>query len=143
MPEKYSLRRKTRRSVSLIYYLSACLGGPTPYFPPLLPLTSNVWDVRPRTSAPRYRCIDAPTLTALLGFANTDGLRAGLREWVDAALAKGELTRHPPWTQSFAIGQRAYLNIIAAALKASHLGRDIRNEDNCLTLREEADSYDA
>jgi len=91
----------------------------------------------------RYRCIDVQTLTTILGFANTDGLRGGLREWVDAALAKGELARHPPWTQSVAIGQRAYLNVIAAALKASHPGRDIRNEDNCLTLREEADSYNA
>jgi putative transposase len=94
-----------------------------------------------QTLPPRYRCIDVPTLTTLLGFANTDGLRAELREWVDATLAKGELARHPPWTESVAIGQHAYLNAIAAALKASHPGRDIRNEDNCLTLREEADSY--
>ena len=89
----------------------------------------------------RYRCIDVPALTTLLGFSNTDSLRSGMREWINQALANGELTRQPAWTESIAVGQSTYLSSVADALKASHPGREIRNKDDCLYLREHAVTY--
>jgi putative transposase len=89
----------------------------------------------------RYRCIDVQALAALLGFADTDRLRKGLREWVNQALAKGSLVRQPAWTQSIAVGQRDYLDEIEGKLKVSHPGRVIEETGDCLCLREEPNAY--
>ena len=89
----------------------------------------------------RYRCIDVPALAALLGFANADGLRDGLREWVGQAIAKGELKRDPVWTMSIAVGQRAYLEAIGRELQVDHPGRMIDGEEDGLFLREETGAY--
>ena len=89
----------------------------------------------------RYRCIDVPAIAALLGFADADSLRDGLREWVDQALVKGSLERHPAWTESIAVGQREYLDAIGRELKTSHPGRMIEGERDFLFLREEPNAY--
>jgi len=89
----------------------------------------------------RYRCVDVPALTALLGFADADNLRDGLREWVDQALANGSLERQPEWTQSIAVGQREYLDVIGRELKVSHPGRVIEGDGDTLFLREEPSAY--
>ena len=89
----------------------------------------------------RYRCIDVPALTAVLGFSDSDSLRNGLREWVDLALAKGHLKRHPEWTECIAVGQHEYLDAIERKLKASHPGRMIEGEGDNLSLREEPNAY--
>jgi putative transposase len=89
----------------------------------------------------RYRCIDIPALSALLGFSNVDGLREGLREWVGMAIEKGSLGRQPAWTQSIAVGQREYLDAIGDELKVSHPGRMVEGEGGYLFLREEPSPY--
>ena len=89
----------------------------------------------------RYRCIDVPALAALLGFSEADSLRDGLRAWVNQALAKGDLARHPAWTQSIAVGQREYLDTIGGELQASHPGRVIDGDGDILCLREEPNTY--
>jgi putative transposase len=89
----------------------------------------------------RYRCIDVPAVTALLGFADADSLRDGLREWVDLALAKSSLERQPAWTESIAVGQREYLDAIERELKVSHPGRMIEGQGDTLILREEPIAY--
>ena len=85
----------------------------------------------------RYRCIDVSTLSELLGFVDADGLRDGLRTWVELALAKGNLARDPAWTMSIAVGQRDYLDAIGRALKLRHPGRRIEGETDLCYLREE------
>jgi putative transposase len=89
----------------------------------------------------RYRCINVPAVAALLGFADAESLRDGLREWVDQALAKGSLERQPEWTQSIAVGQREYLDVIGRELKVSHPGRMIEGDGDILFLREEPGAY--
>jgi putative transposase len=89
----------------------------------------------------RYRCIDVPALATLMGIANVDSLRNGLREWVNQALANGDLERQPAWTQSVAVGQRDYLDVIGRDLKISHPGRVIEVEGDYLYLREEPNAY--
>jgi putative transposase len=89
----------------------------------------------------RYRCIDVATLAALLGFADADRLRDGLRERVNLALANGSLERQPAWTESIAVGQRKYLDAIERELKVSHPGRMIEGERDTLCLREEPSAY--
>ena len=89
----------------------------------------------------RYRCIDVPELATLLGFADANSLRDGLRAWVAAALSNGSLERQPAWTQSIAVGQREYLDEIEGKLKVSHPGRVIEGESDCLYLREEPYAY--
>lgn len=89
----------------------------------------------------RYRCIDVPALTALLGFADADRLRDGLRERVDLTLAQGNLSHQPAWTRSIAVGQREYLDAIERELKVSHPGRVIEGEEDYLFLREELGVY--
>jgi putative transposase len=89
----------------------------------------------------RYRCIDVPALAAILGFADADRLREGLREWVGQALAQGDLVRQPVWTESIAVGQRDYLDAIGRELNVSHPRRVIMGEGDTLCLREEPNSY--
>ena len=89
----------------------------------------------------RYRCIDVPALTALLGIADASSLRDQLREWVDVALASGDLDRQPVWTQSIAVGQRAYLDAIGHDLKITHPGRIVEGAPDILFLREEPNTY--
>ena len=89
----------------------------------------------------RYRCIDLAALSSLLGFADADSLRNGLREWVDQALAKGSPKRDPVWTQTIAVGQREYLDAIGNELKISHPGRVIETDEDCLFLREQPGAY--
>lgn len=89
----------------------------------------------------RYRCIDVPTLTTILGFTDSKTLRTSLRKRVDQALIEGKLDRNPTWTQSIAVGQREYLEKIAHKLKISHPGREIKCGDDCLFLREESGPY--
>jgi len=89
----------------------------------------------------RYRCIDVSSLTALLGFADVDCLREGLRGWVDQALATGHLARNPVWSESIAVGQQQYLDTIKRKLKISHPGRLIRDDGGYLFLREKPGAY--
>ena len=89
----------------------------------------------------RYRCIDVPALATLMCIANVDSLRDGLRKWVNQALANGDLERQPAWTQSVAVGQRDYLDVIGRDLKISHPGRVIEGEGDYLYLREEPNAY--
>ena len=89
----------------------------------------------------RYKRIDVATLTALLGFVDAESLRKGLRGWVDEALVTDVLERDPTWTQSIAVGQRQYLDVIRGKLKISHPGRVIESEGDHLFLREESASY--
>ena len=94
-----------------------------------------------QSSPERYRCIDVPTVAALLGFADANSLRSGLHERVDQALAKGSQTRCPAWTQSIAVGQREYLVAIQRELKISHPRHVIDGEEGCLFLREKQKTY--
>ena len=89
----------------------------------------------------RYRRIDVPALTALLGFADADSLRMGLRGWVEQALATGSLAREPVWTRSIAVGQRQFLDVIRCERKISHPGRLIGGEEQYLFLREDTGAY--
>jgi putative transposase len=89
----------------------------------------------------RYRCIDVPAVAALLGFADVDSLRSGLRERVDLALAQGSLGRQPAWTESIAVGQGEYLDAIERELKVSHPRRMIEGQGDTLFLREEPNAY--
>ena len=89
----------------------------------------------------RYRCIDVSSLTTLLGFADVDSLREGLRGWVDQALATGHLARNPVWSESIAVGQQQYLDTIRHAFKISHPGRLIGDNGGHLFLREEPGAY--
>jgi putative transposase len=94
-----------------------------------------------QSSPQRYRCINVPALAALLGFVDANSLRNGLREWVDVALAKGNLKRQPAWTQSIAVGQREYLDSIGDELKITHPGRKIEGNTDFLFLHEEPMRY--
>ena len=94
-----------------------------------------------QTLPKRYRCIDVAALSALLGFADADSLRDGLRTWVELALAKGNVARDPAWTMSIAVGQRDYLDAIGRELKLCHPGRMIEGEADLLFLREEPSAY--
>lgn len=89
----------------------------------------------------RYRRIDVAMLTALLGFADAESLRKGLRGSVDEAVATEVLVCDPAWTQSIAVGQRQYLDTIRRKLKISHPGRVIESEGDHLYLREESAAY--
>jgi putative transposase len=89
----------------------------------------------------KYRCIDVPALTTLLGFSDTEALQAGLQEWVDMTLAGGSAEHEPAWTRSIAVGQRDYLDAISRKLRRNHPTCKIKGTGDHLYLREECSAY--
>ena len=63
----------------------------------------------------RYRIIDRDGAVRLLGVTEAR-LAAVQNEWIDAALANGRLQREPQWSETLAVGSRAFVEGVQASL---------------------------
>ncbi|MGD2272637.1 MAG: transposase, partial [Desulfobacterales bacterium] len=57
----------------------------------------------------RYRIIDLDSLTRLLGISNPNDFQSTHKRWVAASLSRGEIERERDWTQSIAVGGKAFV----------------------------------
>jgi len=89
----------------------------------------------------RYRLIDIPRLTGLLGFANPAQMQAAHREWVQASIESGSMDREPQWSESVAVGQPEFLTTIQSELHLRSPGRRVVHANELLQLREPPTPY--
>ena len=70
-------------------------------------------------------------------------LRWVYRQWIEEALAKGSRNRQPEWTESIAVGSRAFVEGIEKKLETRAKGRKIREVSTHHELREPRSAYNA
>jgi putative transposase len=94
---------------------------------------------------PRKKCvlISYEALMNLAGYQNYDAFRKAHRKWVEAELEKIGSRRQSHWTQSIAVGSRAFIETVQEQLSFRARGRRKRNLDNGMELREATASYNA
>src|SRR5258708_7421514 len=90
----------------------------------------------------RYRLIDLATLSALCGFSKVADFPAGHRQWVDAALRTGAMTRDDRWSESVAIGSEQFVERVKAELGSAVGRRQIVAGNKTYSLPQPSSPYD-
>ena len=87
---------------------------------------------------PRKRkgIIDFDRLMGLLGFENYDDLKDSHYKWVESAIQADNIDKENKWTQSIAVGSKAFIEKIKGALGYRARGRKIICADDAYKLRE-------
>jgi putative transposase len=93
--------------------------------------------------SPRKRkgIIDFEQLMALLGFDNYEDLKDAHGKWVDSAMPTANRGKENKWTQSIAVGSKAFVEKIKESLGFRAKGRKIICADDTFELREGLKPY--
>ncbi len=90
----------------------------------------------------RYRIIDYEALIKLFHFSDSNHMKRSHQKWVIEALENDQLKRQSHWTQSVAVGDKAFLKSVKEELKHKVRGREIvESETDACQLREIQDLY--
>ncbi len=87
-----------------------------------------------------YRIVDRAALSGLLGIP-MEGLAGAHAEWIETALASGDREREAKWSESVAVGQRAFVEKVKRELAGRARYRRIAEDDGTSVLRDGADEY--
>jgi putative transposase len=93
---------------------------------------------RPRQ---RYGIIDFKSLMRLLQVENHEQLKEAHRKWITAALKESDFNRESKWTQSLAVGDMSFLQLIKQNLGIRAKGRRIYESEDAYQLREKQALY--
>jgi len=91
----------------------------------------------------RYSLIDHESLTDLLDIKRMEELKRSYREWVEEPLARQGGKRESRWTESIAVGSKAFVEKTKAELGIKAIGREVMGADGVYELRERDVSYNA
>jgi putative transposase len=94
---------------------------------------------RPRE---RYALIDRTGLKDLLGINDDSVLSEHHRQWIDDALKKDFHQRESRWTESVAVGSKAFIEQTRDQLGFRAKGRSVEGLDEVCALREANKDYD-
>jgi hypothetical protein len=89
----------------------------------------------------RYSLINHESLMDLISIKSMEELKRRHREWVEESLARGEGRRESRWTESIAVGSKAFVEKIKVDLGIKATGREVIGGDGVYELREHAVSY--
>jgi len=89
----------------------------------------------------RYSLIDYGRLGELLYIKNMEALKRSYRDWVEESLAKQGGRRESRWTESIAVGSKAFVEKRKAELGIKAIGREVMGADGVYELREREGSY--
>jgi putative transposase len=90
----------------------------------------------------RKGIIDFERLMDLLGFKKYDDLKEAHKQWVEMAVQTGDRDRESKWTQSIAVGSKAFIEKLKQSLGFKAKGRKIIDGvDDTFELREVLPSY--
>jgi putative transposase len=91
-----------------------------------------------KIQSPRNRkgIIDFDRLMELLGIENYDDLKDAHYKWVDSAMPTDNRGKENKWTQSVAVGSKAFIENMKESLGFRETGRKIICADDTLALRE-------
>ena len=93
---------------------------------------------RPRE---RYRLIDHVKLIELLRIDTRDELTRHHRGWIEESLISGKQDRESKWTESIAVGSKAFVEQTEERLGVRARGRSITSRDGAYELRESEVPY--
>jgi len=93
------------------------------------------------TPPKRYRLTDNKKLMELMNIRKVEQLRETYRNWIDAAIMKGNTTRQPQWTESIAVGNKVYVEKVKDQMGYKAIGRKIIENRDSFVLREPQVSY--
>ncbi len=87
---------------------------------------------------PRKRkgIIDFDRLMGLLGFENYDDLKDAHYKWVESSIQSDNFNKENKWTQSIAVGTKAFIEKMKGTLGYRAKGRKIIRADDTFELRE-------
>ena len=92
----------------------------------------------------RYRIIDQQALVDLCGIKNGDELRDAQRQWIDSSLGKKAKQRDPRWSESIAVGSKAFVEETKTKLGIGFFKRKvISTDEERFSLREMLVSYNS
>jgi REP element-mobilizing transposase RayT len=89
----------------------------------------------------RYALIDLAELSTSCGFESVAEFQRTHRHWVAHALANGAPARDERWSESVAVGSRAFVERVRRELGSLSAGRDIEELEGTSVLREERGPY--
>ena len=89
----------------------------------------------------RYSLINRERLMDLVGIKDDDQLRISHRQWIEEVLKEGLNVRETKWTESIAVGNRAFVEVTQEKLGIKAKSRKIFGTDKTYELREEQSSY--
>jgi putative transposase len=90
----------------------------------------------------RYGIIDLPALMDLLGIGELAELQRVHTGWLGAALERGALIRESKWSESLAVGGRAFVDRVKGELGVSTRHRQVVNDGDAHCLKESMAAYD-
>ena len=79
----------------------------------------------------------------MAGFEDYESFASAHRMWVQAALEEIDAKRESRWTESIAVGGRAFIEHIKKAMGAMAKGRSIQLSERAFELREARSAYTA
>jgi hypothetical protein len=89
----------------------------------------------------RYSLIDYGGLADLLGIKSMEELKRSHRGWVEEALGEDIGGRESRWTESIAVGSRAFVEKTKGELGIKAMGREVKGTGGIYELREDEGSY--
>ena len=89
----------------------------------------------------RYGVINRRELANLLGIEDDEQLFESHRQWVEEILKSGSNKRDAKWTESIAVGDKAFVLDTKAKLGAKAVGRKVEGEKGNYELRESQVPY--
>jgi len=94
-----------------------------------------------QTPVCRYKRVDYGELMQLFGMESLAQMRQARDQWVSTEMTSGGMVRQPEWTDSVAVGSKAYINSMLPQLKSRNPGRKLKQVKECCVLQEAALSY--
>lgn len=85
--------------------------------------------------------IDHERLIDLVGVKDQEALRKIHQEWIEEKLKNGNPFREDKWTESIAVGGKAFVKEIQRCLGAKAVGRSILSDNEQHQLREVQQPY--
>ena len=89
----------------------------------------------------RYSLINRERLMGLLGIKDNGQLSLSHRKWVEEVLKEGSGVRKTEWTESIAVGSKAFVETTQKKLGIKAKGRKVVGNDDTYELRESQSSY--
>jgi len=89
----------------------------------------------------RYRVVNRAVLAEVLGIEDLSRLATTHGEWIEAALRERGQRRLPEWSESLAVGSRAFVEQVGSELGVRARHRQIESCGNLSVLRDPGASY--
>lgn len=91
----------------------------------------------------RAQLVDWDALLQLLNIRDIEALRRARRMWIEDAIRREALKRDPRWTESLAVGSKAFVDETARRLGGKAIGRAVVEPNPGNVLGEERNPYEA